>query len=228
MGLRVKFDNKNIDSSYSSFYELVQDKNYNNITEIWYSALDGTYSIPMLPNSIKRFCYRNTCIDHLPYLPETLVYLDYSLNLIVEPPLLPNNLTELYCSGGYINELPKLPKSLVVLNCSYNEIKQLPELPNKLEVLRCESNNINSLPLLPRSLKEFNYTYNPIHNHIEKKFGENWKKYRKYQYHKIILKVFANKIGEWYLECKYNPKYKYCRERLLREFNETHETESKN
>ena len=29
-----------------------------------------------------------------------------------------------------------------------------------------------------------------------------------------------NKIAKWYLECKYNPKYKICREKLDAEYNE--------
>ena len=28
------------------------------------------------------------------------------------------------------------------------------------------------------------------------------------------VKVFANKIASWFLECKYNPHYKYCRDRV--------------
>jgi len=32
-----------------------------------------------------------------------------------------------------------------------------------------------------------------------------------------ILKRTADKIGDWFLECKMDPKYKYCRDRLERE-----------
>lgn len=38
--------------------------------------------------------------------------------------------------------------------------------------------------------------------------------------HHLKLKKICNQIGEWYLEHKYNPKYKFCRDRLAREFNE--------
>jgi len=37
------------------------------------------------------------------------------------------------------------------------------------------------------------------------------------------MKVFANKIGNWYLECKYNPKYLACKKRLKLEFEEMYE-----
>ena len=30
----------------------------------------------------------------------------------------------------------------------------------------------------------------------------------------------ANKIENWYLDCKYNPKYLYCRERVMKEYDE--------
>ena len=35
-----------------------------------------------------------------------------------------------------------------------------------------------------------------------------------------VNQTFSNKIGEWFLECKYNPKYKYCRDRVDKEYNE--------
>ena len=40
------------------------------------------------------------------------------------------------------------------------------------------------------------------------------------------MKVFANKIGDWYLECKYNPKYKYCKDRINKEYEEAFQNPS--
>ena len=31
---------------------------------------------------------------------------------------------------------------------------------------------------------------------------------------------FVNKIGDWFLECKYNPKYKYCQDTVNREYDD--------
>jgi len=48
-----------------------------------------------------------------------------------------------------------------------------------------------------------------------------------YKFNKLIHKqhkIYAKKIEIWFLECKYNPKYKYCRERLKREYDETFES----
>jgi len=35
-----------------------------------------------------------------------------------------------------------------------------------------------------------------------------------------MKRIFSNKIGNWFLECKYNPKYLYCRKRLMKEYDE--------
>jgi hypothetical protein len=40
-----------------------------------------------------------------------------------------------------------------------------------------------------------------------------------YKESKHIRKKAYNKIANWYLECKYNPKYKKCREKLDAEYN---------
>jgi len=64
--------------------------------------------------------------------------------------------------------------------------------------------------------------YNPIFDNITQYFDDDWKKYRKFQ-HKVY-RLFANKIGEWYLECKYNPEYKACKKRLKLEFDEMYDT----
>lgn len=41
--------------------------------------------------------------------------------------------------------------------------------------------------------------------------------------HHLKFKKACNTIGEWFLDCKYNPKYKYCRDRLEAEFNDLYE-----
>jgi len=35
-----------------------------------------------------------------------------------------------------------------------------------------------------------------------------------------MKRKFTNKIGNWFLDCKYNPKYSYCRKRLMKEYEE--------
>ena len=33
-------------------------------------------------------------------------------------------------------------------------------------------------------------------------------------------KIYVSKLSNWFLECKYNPKYKYCRDRVNSEYDE--------
>ena len=78
------------------------------------------------------------------------------------------------------------------------------------------------MPELPNSLRHIDYSNTPIYDYIKKYFNNNWKQYNEFQ-HKINKKIhrsFANKIGEWYLECKYNPEYLACRKRLKLEYRE--------
>jgi hypothetical protein len=41
-----------------------------------------------------------------------------------------------------------------------------------------------------------------------------------FEHQKKIENIFSNKIGEWFLDCKYDPKYLYCRKRLMKEYGE--------
>ncbi len=78
------------------------------------------------------------------------------------------------------------------------------------------------MPQLSNSLIHLQYHNNPIHDYIKTYFDDDWKKYRKFQHE--TLRIFANKIGNWYLECKYNPKYLACKKRLKLEFEEIYDT----
>ena len=60
------------------------------------------------------------------------------------------------------------------------------------------------------------YCYNnPIHNFIKEHHNGNWKEYMNW---KIKYKPITNKIGTWFLKCKYDPSYKYCKDRLNKEY----------
>ncbi len=146
--------------------------------------------------------------------------LQCSHNNLSSLPQLPNSLEILYCGRNNLSSLPQLPYSLTCLNCSNNNLSSLPQLPKSLKKLWCWNNNLSSLPQLPNSLKKLDCDNNPIYDYIERYFHGDWKQYREFQHkiHNITMKVFANKIGSWYLECKYNPKYKYCKDRINKEY----------
>ena len=195
MTIIIRF-NDNIEHQYYSFDELLQLPNYNEITH-----LD---------------CYNNY-LTSLPQLPNSLIELSCYNNNLTSLPELPNSLTHLNLWNDNLTNLPQLPNSLTHLHCSSNNLTNLPQLPNSLNTLICSSNNLKSLPLLPNSLNYLCYSNNPIVGYIKKYFNDDWREYREFQ-HRIqnrINKTFANKIGEWFLECKYNPKYRYCREKMI-------------
>ena len=107
---------------------------------------------------------------------------------------------------------------IIYIKCTGNRLSYLPELPNSLQVLWCNYNNLSSLPELPNSLINLCYYDNPIYNYIKYYFNGNNNNY--FEHQKNIKKKSANKIGGWFLDCKFNPKYKYCRERLMKEYGE--------
>ena len=41
-----------------------------------------------------------------------------------------------------------------------------------------------------------------------------------FEHENKMKKKFINKIENWFLECKYNPNYLYCRKRLMKEYGE--------
>ena len=148
---------------------------------------------------------------------DDIIYIYCAYENLSSLPKLPNSIHELWCSNNNLSRLPELPNSLTKLCCSNNCLAILPELPNLLTTLFCWNNNLSSIPELPEFIY-FRYYYNPIHDHINKYFDGSTKQYFKYQ--NFIKRIFSNKIGIWFLDCKYNPKYLYCRTRLMKEYDE--------
>ena len=128
-----------------------------------------------------------------------------------------HTITYIDCNHKNLFSLPELPNSLKYLRCSNNGLSVLPELPNSLTHLWCYNNNLSSLPELSNSVKLY-YKDNPIHTHINKYFDNDMNRY--FEHQTKVKRTFTNKIGNWYLECKYNPKYLYCRTRLMKEYEE--------
>ena len=142
----------------------------------------------------------------------------YNNNLTSLPDNLPNSLEILWCDNNNLTSLPNnLPNSLEILWCYNNNLTSLPDnLPYSLKELWCDNNNLTRLPdNLPNSLKELYCANNPIYKFIEKYHNNDWKEYIKW---KTKYKSPSNIIGSWFLDCKYNPKYKYCTDRLNEEY----------
>lgn len=222
---------------------------YNHITELpdlpqslaFLSIYDNPISeYPKLPYSLEYyFCsYTNiTCIDELPN-SITELYCSDIPNLTIKN--LPNKLKKLVCCDCNLKDLPKLPDSLLELFCNNNNLKSLPDLPLKLRLLLCYGNKLTKLPIIHESLKnlncannnlrsmphnidmfethpyELNFRNNPIYDEIYSLSPIQIYANKR----KLELADTANKIGQWYLDCKYNPKYKKCREKLEQEYEE--------
>ena len=197
--ITIKFSD-NIDQQYNSFGEILKLDNYNDIIYIW--------------------CVNNS-LSSLPELPDSLKILYCNENNLTSLPELPDSLTELHCYYNKLYNLPNLPNSLTELDCYNNNLYSLPELPNSLTKLDCANNNLSSLPDIPNSLTNMTYENNPIHIHIKQNLDGDIYKY--YDIQNFIKRKFSNKIGNWFLDCKYNPKYLYCRKRLIEEYEELYD-----
>ena len=211
-------------------YDNITEINYNQSTHIRAKQIDNISTLPKYLHTLD-CTYCN--LTSLPELPDTLRLLTCSANKLTELPKLPDKLTGLFCNNNLIKKLPKLPNTLERLNCSDNELVELPELPSCLELIYAANNKITKFPLSLNYLKKhpskyyiFYFGNNPIYNYIKKNYLSKHKDlgnngivatiglgiYLSHREHVI-------KIEKWFLECKYNPKYKYCRTRLEAEYN---------
>lgn len=188
-------------------------------------------------------CERIDIIE-LPELPDSIENIVCGSNGLYYLPKLPKSLITLRCPNNNFVTLSKLPDSIKFINCSFNRITRFPKIPSSMDQVICSNNKLMSL--LP--LKNVKYIYaehNPCFDEIKIKYdfkekercplNSIWgnlfrkntdneifefvrKKYFKDEEEKYKLNQ-SNKIGEWFLDCKYNPKYKYCRDRLKKEYN---------
>ena len=212
----------------STFEYLTQLDNYHNIVYINCQNNDLKV-LPTLPYSLQHLTWSICKLTLLPTLPKGLKYLDCSNNDLKVLPTLPNSLKYLYCYCNKLHELPNLPNSLIFISCSYNKLHELPNLPDMLECLYCSNNNLILLPNLPNSLTYLDcsnnflaflpklhgsiyYNDNPVRKYIKDICANKLDIYHREN------NIFATKLVRWYLNCRENPKFKFCRTRLNREY----------
>lgn len=193
-----------------------------------------------LPNTLTVLNIEDCQLLELPELPPKLTFLNCRNNFLKIVPELPKTLQDLHCRNNRIVSLPKLPDSLIFLDCSNNKIRILPEISDRLmrgfrgtrQVLFIYGNPLEEIPR-PYDLDFYAYShgYNfsinllrglsgPIKDKIVDNYGIDIKNYVKDN-----LKRKVNFIGEWFLDCKYNPKYAYCRRQLKRDYDEAFSSE---
>jgi len=148
----------------------------------------------------------------LPTLPISLIHLNCSDNKLTVIPTLPSLLEYLCCSYNLLSVVPTLPLRLTHLYCSNNKLTVLPTLPNSVSSLYCSNNLLAFLPKFRGNLKFKYYVSNPVVEYIEDKCDDNLKIYHR------INEIFSLKLVRWYLDCRENPVYKFCRDRLNKEY----------
>ena len=212
--ITISMVNKYTELQYYSFEELLKLENYNDITFIVCSNMNLT---------------------ELPELPSNLTHLHCEYNKLTKLPKLPNGLINLYCNNNKLSKLPELPNKLYRLDCENNELINLPQIPNSVKELNCNSNRLLTLPILTEDFEYYHLKClnNPVDDFIWKYFkplaiGKYKKRLNRPRYlynmwNREWQQKFVRKIENWFLECKYNPKYKFCRKRLILEYEELYE-----
>lgn len=176
------------------------------------------------------------------HIPSTLRILNCSHNKVKNiDGLSKSNIEILDCAYNNFNNISGLPETLRILdltnNVKYNNLT-IDRFPDGLQILDLRGNHSHDMPNIPANIlliltwmDNLNVNGNNILKYI-KKCSRNiyaYSPYYKiYDYndfnitnYKKIIKIWNSVqiIGEWYLNIRYNPKYKYCRKKLTEEYN---------
>jgi Leucine-rich repeat (LRR) protein len=138
--------NDNLTASADTLQSLILNSLMNKLNTI--EGIQGFKNLKYLN------CSRNYYITSLPPLPQSLKYLDCSINSIVNVSAFPENLVSLNCSNNLIKILPNIAQGVTILDCSGNKLTTLPTLPQGLKKLSCTYNQLTTLPTLPQGLTE--------------------------------------------------------------------------
>ncbi len=185
-------------------------------------------------------------ISELPKLPDSIKRLSCGSNNLYYLPELPKSLTYLFCPNNNLIILPTLPPNIEFINCGHNKIVRLPKIPDSMNQVTCLFNKLISLLPLKKVIK-IHAVGNPCFEEIKDKYcfsrksygvlsnakwGSQFSKNSDGDIFESIRTIYfqdeedkykliqVNKIETWFLDVKFNPKYKYCRDRLETEFNE--------
>ena len=183
--------------------------------------------INIFPDSLRYLYIDSENLHKLPHFPDTIEYLrlyDYNYNIVKLPKVL-IDLSLHNCNN--LLDLPKTLKKIYIYNC---KIEDFPEsiLDTELYYNIYKNNGTKyyngpiciKLTPLGNKIENLNlfmiklYSYNDWLTNKLKTKEVNVPDIKKYfQYKKAV-----ETISDWFLDCKYNPKYKYCKDRLDNEF----------
>jgi len=217
--------------------------------ELWISSYNCLNKLSSF-NLIAYLNFDHCGMKNITVLPKRLIELHCEGNRFTKLPRLPNRLKILNCSKNNIKELPELPSTLCILNCGNNALlKYIPKLPKLLKTLNFMFTKVDKFPdnildllsdkdfigcnhygtPLSRDMEKYNYSsdcaYNCGNHRSERGMGclfyTNITPCKKSMIRNYITyNISVKKIENWFLDCKYNPKYKYCRDKLNKEFTE--------
>lgn len=183
--------------------------------------------IEKLPPKLEQLYIANNKLEELPELPDTLYWLGCNNNPIKVIPKLPELMRYLILHHTLIEIIPNIPIYLHELNISHTNVKSLPDINHYNIKNFCASySNISELPsfsILDHhiNININNYHNSPLYSKIENRFDKN---VYKYIYHLREEQIkSARKISNWYLDISYNPNYKYCRKRVMENYDEDYE-----
>lgn len=206
-------------TSYKSFEDLKERQAVLYDTIRYLNCNDCNLNkLPKLPRSLEVLVCNNNNLTELPILPYGLKELYCIRNKLTKLPDLPDQLTALWCQFNKLKSLPELPDTLYTLVCDCNKLTEFPVVPIGVQTLHCSYNNIKVLPYIPKFVRLYEeggmkFNDNPFCDFIVKRYDGNMNKYMK-------EKKAIDTISDWFMNCKYNPRFKYCRKRLQTEFSE--------
>lgn len=194
-----------------------------NLTEL---KCGGNYirKIDVLPPKLKELHIRNNYLESLPELPETLIWLECPYNPLKVLPRLPNNLRYLAVNNTQIETILNIPPYLHSLDISHTNVSTLPNIGHyHIKSFKAHYSKLREMPSITIldhyiNINLSSYTGTPLYNMIENEYGSITYRYI-YELREKQIKA-ANKIGQWYLDVSYDPKYANCRKRVMRQFDD--------
>jgi hypothetical protein len=196
-----------------------------------------------VPPNLQYLKCNNSLISNIHNIPNSLKFVDCShnkLNNLSDIKL--SNIETLICNDNNLRILPQLPDNLKTLCCHKNsKLKYLPKLPKSLQLLYCYGCLVNHIPNIPTKILLINIDRPIVSVDDIELYEKSYEKHYIYSPHKNLLLLpelhnsvylvdhyvkfwyASNIIGNWFLDCKYNPKYKYCIDRLQKEYRELYE-----
>lgn len=206
-------------------------------------------NIPQFPIHVNYISCDNCGLQKLPKLPNSIEHLSCSHNEIRVLPDLPASLSVLYCDNNKLIELPKLIhlKRMIRMDCSFNQISYTPSLPslpnskyieinfshNKLKILPYNLidiiDNMNDIEIIEIMVVKYfcnryiDITENPIAKFICNLDSVDSDKPITKDILILVSRYYtaSNIIGNAYLQAKYNPEYKMCKDKVEKTYTDT-------